>query len=43
MKVRLDPGKTHARWLNSENFKNFKDKSGLPAVPYLLAFQTKPN
>jgi len=26
--------------LNSENFKNFKDISGEPAVPYLLTFQT---
>ena len=43
MKVRLEPGKTYAWWLNSEKFKNFTDKAGLPAVPYLLVFQTKPN
>lgn len=39
--VNLQPGKFYASWLNSENFKNFKDTSGEPAVPYLLTFQTK--
>jgi hypothetical protein len=29
-------------WLNSENFGNFKDAEGHPAVPYLLVFETKP-
>jgi serine/threonine protein kinase len=43
MKVRLEPGKTYAWWLNSEKFKNFTDQAGQPAVPYLLIFQTKPN
>jgi hypothetical protein len=43
MKVRLEPGKTYAWWLNSDKFKNFKDQAGLPAVPYLLVFQTKQN
>jgi hypothetical protein len=43
LKVRLEPGKTYAWWLNSDEFKNFKDTAGLPAVPYLLIFQTKPN
>ena len=38
--VKLRPGKFYASWLNSENFKNFKDTSGEPAVPYLLTFQT---
>ena len=38
--VRLEPGKTYAWWLNSETFKNFKDKAGIPALPYLLNFQT---
>ena len=38
--VKLQPGKFYASWLNSENFKNFKDTSGEPAVPYLLTFQT---
>jgi tRNA A-37 threonylcarbamoyl transferase component Bud32 len=42
-KVKLEPGQTYAFWLNSENFHNFKDSGGRPAVPYLLIFQTKPN
>jgi RNA polymerase sigma-70 factor (ECF subfamily) len=42
-KVKLEPGKTYAFWLNSNNFHNFKDNDGRPAVPYLLIFQTKPN
>ena len=41
VKVRLEPGKTYAFWLNSESFHNFKDSEGRPAVPYLLIFQTK--
>ena len=43
MKVRLEPGRTYAWWLNSDKFKNFADQAGQPAVPYLLIFQTKPN
>jgi tRNA A-37 threonylcarbamoyl transferase component Bud32 len=39
--VKLEPGRTYAFWLNSENFHNFKDVDGRPAVPYLLIFQTK--
>ena len=41
-KVKLEPGRTYAFWLNSENFHNFQDRDGRPAVPYLLIFQTKP-
>lgn len=41
IKVKLVPGKTYGYWLNSEKFKNFKDTSGRPAVPYLLTFKTK--
>jgi hypothetical protein len=43
LKVKLEPGKTYGYWLNSQNFHNFKDKAGHPAVPYLLVFQTKGN
>ena len=39
--VKLEAGKTYVSWLNSEKFKNFKDKDGHPAVPYLLVFETK--
>jgi hypothetical protein len=38
--VKLQPAKFYAIWLNSDKFKNFKDPSGQPAVPYLLSFRT---
>jgi Bacterial Ig-like domain len=41
LKVKLEPGKTYAYWLNSGNFHNFKDRERHSAVPYLLVFQTK--
>jgi len=41
MKVKLEPGKTYALWVNSEKFGNFKDAGGQSAVPYLLVFKTK--
>jgi hypothetical protein len=40
VKVELEPGKTYVTWLNTEKFRNFKDKHGQPAVPYLLVFET---
>lgn len=43
LKVKLEPNKTYGYWLNSQQFKNFKDRQGHAAVPYLLAFQTKGN
>jgi serine/threonine protein kinase len=43
MKVRVERGRTYAWWLNSGTFHNFKDAAGIPSVPYLLIFQTKPN
>jgi hypothetical protein len=43
MKVRLEPDRTYAWWLNSEKFKNFTDQASRPAVPYLLIFQTRQN
>ena len=39
--VKLEPNKFYAIWLNSQNFGNFQDASGRPAVPYLLVFKTK--
>ena len=39
--VKLQPNKTYVIWLNSEKYRNFKDATGKPAVPYLLVFQTK--
>jgi hypothetical protein len=41
VKVKLEPAKTYAFWLNSENFLNFCDSEDRPAIPYLLIFQTK--
>jgi RNA polymerase sigma factor (sigma-70 family) len=41
MKVKLEPGKSYAIWVNSAKFGNFKDTDGRSAVPYLLVFQTK--
>jgi hypothetical protein len=42
-KVKLEPNKTYAYWLNTSQIQNFKDTQGHPAVPYLLVFQTKGN
>lgn len=39
--VKLEPGKTWVLWLNSQKFQNFQDKSGRPAIPYMLTFETK--
>jgi RNA polymerase sigma-70 factor (ECF subfamily) len=39
--VKLEPNKSYAIWLNSQNFGNFKDSDGRSAVPYLLVFKTK--
>jgi len=41
IKVKLEPGRTYAFWLNSEKFHNFTDLGGRPAVPYLLILHTK--
>jgi hypothetical protein len=41
VKVKLDPNKTYGFWLNSQNYQNFRDATGRPAVPYLLVFKTK--
>ncbi|HXS67260.1 MAG TPA: protein kinase [Candidatus Polarisedimenticolia bacterium] len=41
MKVHLEPGRIYAWWLNSGSFKNFRDRAGVPALPYLLTFQTQ--
>ena len=41
VKVKLEPGRTYAFWLNSEKFDGFRDWLLRPAVPYLLIFKTK--
>jgi len=39
--VQLQRGKVYAIWINSEHHQNFKDRHSLPAVPYLLIFETR--
>ena len=39
--VRLKPGRVYATWLNSEFHQDFRDRTGHPAVPYLLIFETR--
>ncbi|MEW6052917.1 MAG: Ig-like domain-containing protein [Nitrospirota bacterium] len=39
--VQLEPGKTYIIWLNTQKFRNFRDRGGNPAVPYLLTFDTR--
>jgi hypothetical protein len=41
LKVKLEANKAYGYWLNSQNFHNFKDAQGHPAVPYLFTFRTK--
>ena len=41
IKVKLEPGKTYAYWINSGKFHGFQDKQAHPAVPYLLIFKTR--
>jgi len=43
LKVKLEPNKAYGYWLNSEKFRNFKDRQGRASVPYLLVFETKGN
>ena len=43
LKVKLEPNKSYGWWLNSEKFRNFKDRQGKPSVPYLLVFETMAN
>jgi Bacterial Ig-like domain len=40
VKAKLQPNKAYGWWLNSEKFRNFKDRQGRPSVPYLLVFET---
>ena len=39
--VKLEPGRTYALWVNQGRFTGFRDADNHPAVPYLLAFQTR--
>jgi len=39
--VALEPNKEYEIWINTEQFKNFTDKAGNPALPFKLTFRTK--
>ena len=39
--VILEPNKEYTIWINSEKFKNFKDKAGNPALPFKFTFKTR--
>ena len=41
LKVKLEPGRTYAYWLNHTLSQSFMSRAGQPAVPYLLVFKTK--
>ena len=41
VQVKLEPGKTYALWLNSEQHNYFRDEDNNPAIPYLLVFKTR--
>ncbi|MEW6348165.1 MAG: Ig-like domain-containing protein [Thermodesulfobacteriota bacterium] len=38
--VKLEPNKAYLIWINTSRFRNFKDKSGTPAVPFKFTFTT---
>ena len=40
--VKLYPGRKYAIWFNSPNYtySAFRDQAGIPAIPYLLVFET---
>jgi len=39
--VKLEPNKEYVIWINTVNFKNFKDKTGNPGEPYKFTFETR--
>ncbi|MEA3385223.1 MAG: Ig-like domain-containing protein [Thermodesulfobacteriota bacterium] len=41
LSVQLEANKEYVFWINTVNFKNFKDKDGNPATPYRFTFKTK--
>jgi len=38
--VKLQSNKNYAVWINTAKFKNFRDTTNIPAIPYLLVFKT---
>ena len=39
--VKLEPNKEYVIWINTVNFKNFRDEAGNPAEPYRFTFKTR--
>lgn len=39
--VKLEPDKEYVIWINTSKFKNFKDKTGNPALPFKFTFKTQ--
>ncbi len=39
--VKLQPGKVYALWLKRDATQDSRDRTGQPAVPYLLVFETR--
>lgn len=39
--VKLVPGKIYTIWINSAQFRNFKDKARNPAIPHRIVFSTE--
>ena len=39
--VKLEPNKEYEVWINTEQFRNFKDQSGNSAIPFRLVFKTR--
>lgn len=39
--VKLEPNKEYVIWINSANYKNFKNKKGISAFPFRFTFKTK--
>jgi len=40
LSVALEPEKTYAIWINTDQYHSFQDPDGHTAVPYLLVFRT---
>ena len=39
--VKLEPNKEYGVWINTDQFRNFKDQSGNSAIPFRLVFKTR--
>ena len=39
--VKLEANKEYIIWINSADWQNFKNKNGVPAVPFRFTFKTK--